>query len=195
MIGITGVATSGKDTLFSILNKKLKEKGMNTERYALADILKKKIKTFVENEFSIDLDNVNPKDKELVRPILVAYGKIKRQQTNGRHWIDLLNKKINSNENKVPIITDIRYCEYEKDELFWLLNENKGFLIHISRVLDGKIIKPANEEEAKNDLILSKTSHYKMIWCTNPSKESLYEEHEKNLEEIYELYTRHRINK
>ena len=67
--------------------------------------------------------------------------------------------------------------------------------MHISRVLDGKIIEPANEEEAKNDYLLSKNAHYKIVWCTNPSKDSLEIQHQKNLEEIYELYTRHRFNR
>lgn len=195
MIGITGVATSGKDTLFNLINKKFKEKKIETRRYALADILKKKIKLFIENEFDINIENLSPQEKETIRPILVAYGKIKRQQTNGRYWIDSLLKKIDISGNEVPVVTDIRYAEYEKDELHWLVNENKGFLIHISRVLNGKIVNPANEEECKNDQILSKSAHYKMIWCTNPSRESLTKEYDKNLEEIYEMYIRHRTNK
>lgn len=194
MIGITGVATSGKDTLFNLINKKFKEKKIETQRYALADILKKKIKSFIQSEFNIDLDNLSPKEKEIIRPILVSYGKIKRKQSDGRYWIEALLKKIQI-DDKVPIVTDIRYAEYEKDELYWLVHENKGFLIHISRVLDGKIIPPANEEESRNDIILKRNSHYQMVWCTNPSKESLYEEYNKNLEEIYEMYTRYRFNK
>lgn len=195
MIGITGVATSGKDTLFNLINKKFKEKGLETKRYALADLLKKKMKLFIQNEFDIDIENLSPQEKETIRPILVAYGKIKRQKTNGRYWIESLLKKIDKEIRHIPIITDIRYAEYEEDELYWLINENKGFLIHISRVLDGKIIGPANEEEFKNDQILSKAAHYKMIWCTNPSKETLIKEYDKNLEEIYEMYIRHRTNK
>ena len=76
------------------------------------------------------------------------------------------------------------------------LKKSFGILYsNISRVLDGKIIEPANEEEAKNDYLLSKNAHYKIVWCTNPSKDSLEIQHQKNLEEIYELYTRHRFNR
>lgn len=195
MIGITGVATSGKDTLYNLINKKFKEKKIDTQRYALADILKKKIKSFIQNEFNINIDHLSPEEKEIIRPMLVAYGKVKRKQSNGRFWIEALLKKIQIDGSKIPIITDIRYSEYPKDELYWLINENKGFLIHISRVLDGKIIPPANDEEARNDIILKQNSHYQMIWCTNPSKDLLSKEYEKNIEEIYELYTRYRINK
>jgi ribosome-binding ATPase YchF (GTP1/OBG family) len=194
MIGITGVATSGKDTLFNFLHKKFKEKGIKSKRYALADILKKKIKPFIEEEFNIDINNLSPKEKESIRPILVIYGKIKRERSNGRYWIDLLDENIDKNTS-IPIVTDIRYAEYEKDELHWLIKENKGFLIHISRVLNGKIIPPANDEEARNDIFLSEKSHYKMVWCTNPCEETLYEEYNKNFEEIYEQYTRYRFNK
>jgi len=194
MIGITGVATSGKDTLFNFLHKKFKEKGIQCKRYALADLLKKKIKPFIKEEFNIDINNLSAKEKESIRPVLVIYGKIKREQSNGRYWIDLLDENIDKNTS-IPIVTDIRYAEYEKDELHWLINENKGFLVHISRVLNGKIISPANNEEAKNDAILSVKSNYKMIWCTNPCEKTLYEEYNKNFEEIYEQYTRYRFNK
>ena len=65
-----------------------------------------------------------------------------RQQTEGRHWINLLNKKIkairrNLNTEQIKraacIITDIRYAEYEKDEAHWLQKELRGKLIHISK--------------------------------------------------------------
>jgi len=196
MIGITGVAKSGKDTLYKLLEKKFKEKNITSKRFALADALKEDIKEFIYLKFSISLDDLTPEQKELIRPILVAYGKIRRNLSKGRYWISLLEKEIEKNKELfLPIITDIRYAEFEMDELEWVLEENKGLLIHVSRVENGKIVQPANSEEETNNEILLKKSHYKLIWCSESDMHSLYGEYEKNLEEIYELYRRHRFNK
>ena len=196
MIGITGVAKSGKDTLYKLLEKKFKEKNLNSRRFALADALKEDIREFIYLKFSISLDKITPEQKELIRPILVAYGKIKRNLSKGRYWISLLDREIKKNEELfLPIITDIRYAEFEADELEWLIKENKGLLIHVSRVENGKIVQPANSEEEINNEILFKRSHYKLVWCSDSDLNSLYKEYEKNLEEIYELYRRHRFNK
>jgi uridine kinase len=189
MIGITGVARSGKDTLYSLLERKFKEKNINTKRFALADNLKKDLNNFIIEKFNINLDSVSTSEKELIRPILVAYGKSKRQQTSGRYWIELLNKEI-INQNELPIVTDVRYDEYERDEYSWLKKEKKGILIHISRIYNGKIIEPANDEEYRNNLRLVDKADYKFMWCTEPDLKNLYYKNESNLEEIYELYSR-----
>lgn len=194
MIGITGVARSGKDTLYKLIEKKLAKESISTKRFALADNLKKDLKEFILNKFNINLDSCTPEEKEIVRPIMVAYGKSKRKQTEGRYWINLLDSEL-SISNIIPVVTDIRYDEYPRDEYFWLSKEKNGFLIHISRVHDGKIIPPANEEEYKNDKILSEKSNYKMIWCTESNSEVLYSTYEKNIIEIYEQYRRHIFNK
>lgn len=197
MIGITGVATSGKDTLFNLISKFFLEKNLLTKRYALADFLKKDLENFIYEKFNINISNISSSDKELIRPIMVAYGKVKRNQTNGRYWIDNLNSILEKdmNNNIVPIITDVRYNEFEMDELFWLKKENKGFLIHVSRVLNGKIILAANEEELKNDKSLISAADYSLTWCTESNVDTLYNQYYKNLEEIYENYRRFNINK
>jgi hypothetical protein len=189
MIGLTGVARSGKDTLYSLLERKFKEKSINTKRFALADNLKKDLNNFIIEKFNINLYSISASDKELLRPILVAYGKSKRQQTSGRYWIELLNKEIII-QNELPIVTDVRYDEYEKDEYSWLKKEKKGILIHISRICNGKLIEPANDEEYRNNLRLIDKADYKFMWCTEPDLKNLYYKNESNLEEIYELYSR-----
>jgi len=194
MIGITGVARSGKDTLYSLIEKKLKDLNIKTKRYALADNLKHDLRDFIIQRFSIDIYSANLEEKELIRPIMVAYGKSKRMQTQGRYWIELLDSKINE-KDFLPIITDIRYQEYEKDEYFWLKKERRGIMVHVSRVKNGKIILPANEEEAKNDKILSEFADYKIIWCTENNIDTLYSLYERNIEEIYEIHRRYRFDK
>lgn len=196
MIGISGVAKSGKDTLYFLLKRKFKEKyNKDTRRYALADSLKQDLRFFIINSFNIDLENLTPQEKELVRPIMVTYGKAKRSLTSGRHWISILEKEIESDNSVIPIITDIRYCEYKDDECSWILNEKNGFLIHVSRLLaDGRLNPPANEEESLNDKILINKASFKLNWFTEPNNEILYKTYNQELENICSEYERSRSN-
>lgn len=197
MIGITGVARSGKDTFYSILSKYLENKGLKSQRLAFADNLKKELRPFVKDNFKIDLNNCTPEEKEIVRPLMVAYGKCRRSQTQGQYWVSLLDEDVKKlqKENIIPIITDVRYIEYKGDEYSWLKKHN-GILIHLSRKLDdGSLIQPANVEEKANDNKLKNVADLTISWETCLDSNFLYELIEKNLEKIYELYRRSRINK
>jgi hypothetical protein len=197
MIGITGVARSGKDTFYSILAKYFENKGFKAGRLAFADDLKKELNPFTIEKFKIDLMKCTNEEKEIIRPLMVSYGKCRRSQTEGKYWTSLLDAKIKnfSKQNIIPIITDVRYIEYKEDEYSWLKNNN-GILIHISRKLDnGNLVPPANIEEKANDNKLKAVADFSVCWETCQDTNFLYELMEKNLEKIYELYTRYRINK
>jgi hypothetical protein len=197
MIGITGVARSGKDTFYSILAKYFENKGLKADRLAFADDLKKELNPFTIEKFKIDLTKCTNEEKEVIRPLMVSYGKCRRSQTEGKYWTSLLDMKIKNfnKQNIIPIITDVRYIEYKEDEYSWLKNNN-GILIHISRKLDnGNLVQPANIEEKANDNKLKAVADFSVCWETCQDTNFLYELMEKNLEKIYELYTRHRSNK
>jgi hypothetical protein len=194
---MTGVARSGKDTFYSILAKYFENKGFKAGRLAFADDLKKELNPFTIEKFKIDLMKCTNEEKEVIRPLMVSYGKCRRSQTEGKYWTSLLDAKIKnfSKQNIIPIITDVRYIEYKEDEYSWLKNNN-GILIHISRKLDnGNLVPPANIEEKANDNKLKAVADFSVCWETCQDTNFLYELMEKNLEKIYELYTRHRTNK
>jgi len=190
MIGLTGVARAGKDTFYSILNKYLKEKNISTQRLALADELKKELADFVEKKFKFDLNKCDGHDKEMIRPLMVAYGKCRRTQSDGKYWTSLVDSRVKElkREKIIPIITDIRYIEYKEDEYSWLKAHN-GILIHISRKLDdGSYIPPANIEEKSNDNKLKAVADYCISWETCQDVNFLYELMQKHLKNIYEKY-------
>lgn len=191
MIGITGVARCGKDTFYSILKKYLEEKNIKSERLALADDLKKELNDFTKEKFKIDLFKCDGQDKELVRPLMVAYGKCRRVQSEGKHWTSQLEPKIKDllKNNIIPIITDIRYIEYKDDEYAWLKSHN-GILIHLSRKLDdGSLVPPANIEEKANDNKLKAVADFTICWDTCQDTNFLYELMQKNLRNIYDRLT------
>ena len=190
MIGLTGVARSGKDTFYSILNKYLEEKNIKSQRIALADILKKELNDFTKEKFKIDLNKCEGNEKELIRPLMVAYGKCRRMQSEGKYWTSLVDPKIKEfkKEHILPIITDVRYIEYKDDEYSWLKSHN-GILIHISRKLDdGSLVLPANAEEKSNDNKLKAVADYSINWETCQDVNFLYELMQKHLKNIYEKY-------
>lgn len=191
MIGITGVARSGKDTFYSILKRYLKEKNLESQRIALADELKKELGDFVDKKFKIDLNKCDGSDKELIRPLMVAYGKCRRVQTQGKYWTSLVDSKVKElkKNNIIPIITDIRYIEYKEDEYAWLKSHN-GILIHLSRKLDdGSLVQPANIEEKSNDNKLKAVADLSICWETCQDTNFLYELTQRNLRNIYDRLT------
>lgn len=191
MLGITGVARSGKDTFYSILKRYLKEKNIECERIALADELKRELSDFVEKKFEIDLNKCEGSNKELIRPLMVAYGKCRRIQTEGKYWTSSVDQKIKDlkKRNILPIVTDIRYIEYKDDEYSWL-KFHGGFLIHLSRKLDdGNLVQPANIEEKSNDSKLKAVADMNICWETCQDTNFLYDLMQKNLRNIYDRLT------
>ncbi|MAH47193.1 hypothetical protein CMI37_15305 [Candidatus Pacearchaeota archaeon] len=176
IIGISGVAGSGKDTFCDFLSARLP-----CERYSLATELKNEVNQWCRMHYHIDSVNCSRDEKEIIRPFLVAHGTTKRKLSDGRHWIEKLhNKVIKGNRSKFKIITDIRYDDYENDEVSWLKNELGGILVHVSQYTIENAVhiekpvnyigptrrfrEPANSEEARNDPNLKEKSDFQIEW-------------------------------
>jgi len=181
-IGICGVATSGKDTLFKIIASEVKKKyNINTIRFALADSLKDDMKEIIFEKCGVDIFNCSALEKEKVRNDLVNFAKLMRKQTKGRYWVERLNKKIKEFSNSdsfsnsdIFCITDIRYSQYEKDETHWLKQENKGILLYVEKIMpDGSVCIGPNNDERTNDPKLRKLSDYVVSWKHGDAKNNL----------------------
>jgi hypothetical protein len=181
-IGVTGFARSGKDTFFELFNRYCLKNNIKTKRIALADNLKKDLKDFVSQNFSVDILNINGKDKEFVRPLMVVYGKLKREFTEGKYWTNKIQYEIDEciSTQTIPVITDIRYSEYQEDELFWLKKKNNGLLVSITL----KSNKPANKEEKENIFKIKQQADFKINWKPEPNKDILYKKYENKFKEI-----------
>ena len=169
VIGLSGVAGAGKDLFFSLLSKKL-----NCRKFSLADALKIETTPFCRDQYGIHPLTCSRKEKDLIRPFLVFHGTFKRNLSEGRHWINKLNKEIKNNlANSIVVITDIRYDDYPKDEVYWLKEELGGLLVHVSMYEEAPSLcgshrkdfrQPANEEEARNDPKIKAQADYVMEW-------------------------------
>lgn len=181
-IGITGFARCGKDTFFELFTKYCNKNDIKTKRIALADLLKNDIKQFVSQNFNIDISNVDNKNKEFIRPLMLVYGKLKRESTDGKYWTNKVQGQLDDciTNEIIPVITDLRYDEYAQDEYFWLKQKNNGYLVSITLAKN----KPANKEERVNITKIKKSADYKIRWKIQPNMETLYSKYEKHFKEI-----------
>lgn len=167
-IGIAGVAGCGKNTVASIIIKMLQRMDLPCREFSIARNLKKELSPVSRELYGIDSFNCTREEKNVIRPFLVSHGEIKRNLSDGRHWIDKLTKELEP--EKINIITDIRFNKYEKDEVFWLKKEINGILIHVSRYedVDGERIfmPPGNDTERVNDPLVKEAADFKLAWKT-----------------------------
>lgn len=174
VIGVSSVAGGGKDTFFVLLQKSLLKNYLPTpHRFALADELKNELKDWIWQHYGIDIWNCSREDKEKVRPLLVFHGNYKRERTNGRHWIDIIDKKINLLKDSIICCTDIRYCDFDGAEAKWIQEDHKGILVHVSQhtIIEGqKVYKlPPNQVEAYFDPKMKARADYLIDWPFIPA--------------------------
>jgi len=159
IIGISGVARSGKDTLANNFVKIFKRLGIKAKRYAFADELKREVRPFLKKNTGIDSFTQDDELKKIIRPFLVAYGTHVRRAMNENCWIETLESYLKKEE--IAIVSDVRY----ENEADWILKN--GFLVHIARLdKENNLIKPANAEESANDPILQSKANLSYVWQT-----------------------------
>jgi hypothetical protein len=164
IIGIAGASRSGKDTLCKAFIRVLKrEFDLIGVRKSLAgDIIKSDLYDILYKNLKIDPFTEKTEEKNIIRPLLVEYGKLMRNKTKGRYFLDNFCPTINA----VNIIPDIRYDEYEKDEVYWLKNEVNGVLIFIER----ENILDANISELKNNKTIKEIADFHIKWSSLDEK-------------------------
>lgn len=174
VIGVSGVAGSGKDLFSNALAQELESKGKRVLRLSIAQALKQEVQEWCVDQYGIDPLNCSREDKEKIRDLLVFHGTAKRNKTEGRHWVEITNSIIQELKDNYDyfIISDVRYCDYEKDEVFWLKKELGGVLIHVQLYwIEGRLNghkkvfqEPVNSEEKRNDPKLLKQCDHDITW-------------------------------
>ena len=177
VVGISGVARSGKNLLCELLMQNLYLEGYTSKPFALAGDLKNDCDEFLYKMCDLNVWTDLTEDKSQFREFLVWYGSLKRKQTDGRYWIDKLDRRISTYKGDVAIVTDVRYDHYDKDEVHWIKEEKQGLLIHLKRFKrdDTNFVqytKPANDHESLNDRSLYEKADINITWETvkNPRK-------------------------
>ena len=173
IIGLGGVARVGKDTFCNEIISEFKKHGINATRLAFADQLKKDLEKFLLDKAGVNVYTDDDCQKKIIRPLLVEYGKLMRQISAGKYWIDKLRPLIDLNisKNITSIITDVRY----PNETEWINSLPQSLTVHMQR----KGMTPANEEERRNDPLAQNLSDIILNWETCPQEkiENLAKKH------------------
>ena len=158
LIGISGVARSGKDTLANYLQKKLCKQKYPVIKVSFASAVKADLDPFLKEKLNISAFTEKNSEKELIRPLLVCYATdVCRNKISKEFWIDKIKERVLSSigSNVIVIIPDVRY----DNELKWIKSLG-GYIIHVER----SGIKAANFEEKSNDPIIKNMADYKIKW-------------------------------
>ena len=168
-IGLAGVARSGKDSFYSIMNDFLPNIGVKTLKFSFAKALRLDVREFLFDKTGIDSFTEKNEEKEIIRDFLVAYGTKLMRRIDEDCWIKKLEKEVlqKITEGYIPVFTDVRYL----NELKWVKNTLNGHIVHITRINN----PPANDEEKQNDPLLLSNSDDKYTWYNFVGSEPDYE--------------------
>lgn len=171
VIGLCGVARSGKDTFCKFAIELLEEQKLKCKRVSFADELKSDLDPFLKKKVGISAFTEDPKEKTLIRDLLVSYGTKLMRKIDENYWINKISSKVDKNikNDVITIITDIRY----PNEMNWVQDKLSGKCIHVSRIKNKKPIGPANLEEAENDPKLKKSANSCLNWDSIEDEDSL----------------------
>lgn len=189
VVGISGYARSGKDTLAHIVRDSLLQSGIKTKIFSFAYALKDDINDFCLSKIGISSFSEITELKSKIRPILIAYGEVQRSISNGTYWLNKLKPEIDSffeNDGSVAIISDLRFKEYEFDEVDFIRSYKDNMIITVSRIMENGILNTAaHESEAENLPRISRIADYELTWKTNENKNELKNQSQKCLDLLY----------
>lgn len=158
IIGVMGVARSGKDTFCKLANIILsKNEKCKIMRAGFADSVKGDLHRLLVEKVGISAYTEIPDEKELIRPLMVEYGTNLMRKINEDVWINRMkpNLDLAKTLNACLCITDVRY---ENEALF--IKGNGGNLVYVEQ--EG--CEPINEEEEKNDPRLRLMADVNIKW-------------------------------
>jgi len=151
LIGLCGFARSGKNSFSDfIIDLRIEEKAdlLKVMSTSFAYALRKDLDSFLLDKLNISAFTEDPKEKEIIRPMLIAWGTdVMRDRIDKNHWINKIEEEVNNNrKNQISsIITDVRFG----NELEWI-RKNQGITIFIDR----ENIGPKNDDERNHTLPL-----------------------------------------
>jgi len=157
MIGIGGLARSGKDTLAKNLSEVIqKDWGCDVKIFSFAEELKSQMDGFLIKNYGISAFTENTEEKIIIRDLLVSHGETMKKFYKQTIWTDLVIDKIDSDpERFFPIISDVRF-DFEAERV----QDQGGLIVHISKVGN----QPPNEIEHLNDPLVSKIADLNHTW-------------------------------
>ena len=163
-VAFTGFARSGKDSFCSEFQKQVEDfcPNLKVDIVSFANHIRQEVGVFVQEQFGISAWTEENSEKEIIRHFLRGYG-MSRRSSDNLYFVKALEKQIQTvyASSNVIIVSDLRFAQFEQDELSWLKSKRNNLHIHICRYKkdsDGTLqkIKAPNEDEAANENKLEK---------------------------------------
>jgi hypothetical protein len=169
VIGVTGLARTGKDIYCKIATRILTDSGFVVKKYAFADTLKNEVLPFLRDVCGVDVWTDDTEIKTDIRDFLVWYGTTFWRKREPNRWIKNVEIQLDKDKPDVALISDVRY----PNEGHWI-HSQEGFLVHLSKYTkqspDGgqtwirRYQTAPNAEEAKNDPQMQMLANFKIVW-------------------------------
>lgn len=166
LIGVAGLARAGKNKFADFAAEYFAVKNLNSSHFAFANELKKDLEEFISDKFGISVWTENTEEKNKIRDLMVVYGRLKREDSNGMYWVDKLRPQIAAATADIKFITD---CRHPNDEVKFIKEEG-GIVVHVTRLSWDNVFgayipnSPINEEESKNDPLVKAKADYRFSW-------------------------------
>ncbi len=163
---IAATRQCGKDTLYGHLHT------LNplVTRFAFADRLKEDLAPFVLAHFGWDIWTCTAAQKEVLRPILIAYGCAQRA-VDIDHWVKIVVNQIKcgweTNPSMLPCVTDLRF----PSELACLCRELGGAVKVLALYRDGAP-EPTDEEKKHYRQVAAGADHV-LTWGNESTEQQL----------------------
>jgi phosphomevalonate kinase len=143
IIGITGYGRSGKDTFAEMAAASLAKTGAKSQIVSFAYSLKETLDPLLRQEFGISAFTNDNKEKEIIRPFLVAWATECRKKDEA-YFIKKVDSKCREalSNGQYVLLPDLRFL----NEGNWVKGFKKNALVIVSR----KEISAPNEQEANN---------------------------------------------
>ncbi len=169
VVALSGNRSQGKDTLFQCLHRL--DPGFT--RWAFADQLKADLWDLLHDQFDVDVNRATGPQKELVRPILIAYGCAHRA-VDPDHWVKVVIAQIDAHWADtpfgapfVPVVTDARF----PNEISLLRAAYGSALIQIDVTRVGA--PPPTDEEEKHYREVAALADYHLHWGNETPEQQL----------------------
>lgn len=176
---ISANARSGKDTATKFFIQEFAKHGINAKRFAFADALKKEVNPLTLLNLGINAFTEDSYEKQLIRPLLLAWGKIGRK-IDENYWVKKVSAEIKDSEPCLALISDCRYpneANYFDDKT----------LIHLTRYDDnGNEFPPVGEDEVLWIPELKKMADCRISWVNyHDNLDSCYYKSKQFFNEIF----------
>lgn len=168
IILIHGPRCVGKDTLYSLFQKILPL----THRFAYADALKDDLYELIQKKMGISVYTCSPAEKEIIRPILIAYGCAQRQ-LNENYWANIVAEDIaeffSRYDNGIACVTDNRFPN-ELDVMVSAFGRENVVMIDVRR----HGAPEPTSEEMKHVEKMRELADIRLVWGGESEEEKLY---------------------